>query len=245
MRRRLLTALLLVAIPVAASAHAQSGVPGAARVKVASCSIDTASALFVAHMRKTRSTARMWLRFKLLEKSDLGFHPLKAPGLGRWRKSKPGVRAFAYKQAVRGLEAGSLYKAQVDFRWYDGAGRLIGTALRRSAPCRQFDLLPNLTAKPFAVRSLKPAERYRYRIVLTNEGVTAATGVPVRLTVNDTVVDTVVVASLPPAARKVVVIDGPPCVSSIKVEVDPDGLIVESAEGDNAREVACADLPAR
>jgi hypothetical protein len=245
MRRRLLTALLLAAVPVAASAHAQSGVPGPARVKVADCSIDDASALFVAHMRRTRSTARMWLRFKLLEKSDLGFHPLKAPGLGRWRKSKPGVRAFAYKQAVRGLEAGSLYKAQVDFRWYDGAGRLVGTALRRSAPCRQFDLLPNLTAKPFAVRSLKPGELYRYRIVLTNEGVTAATGVPVRLTVNDTVVDTVVVASLPPAARKVVVIDGPACVSSVKVEVDPDGLIVESAEADNARELTCADLPAR
>ncbi len=119
------------------------------------------------------------------------------------------MRAFAYKQAVRGLEAGSLYKAQVDFRWYDAAGRLVGTSLRRSPPCRQFDLLPNLTAKPFAVRSLKPGELYRYRIVLTNEGVTAATGVPVRLTVNGTVVDTVVVPSLPPAARKVVVIDGP------------------------------------
>jgi len=242
MRRRLLTALLLAAVPVAASAHAQSGVPGPARVKVADCSIDNASALFIAHMRKTRSTSRMWLRFKLLEKSDLGFHPLKAPGLGRWRKSKPGVRAFAYKQAVRGLEAGSLYKAEVDFRWYDASGNVILTARRRSQACRQFDVLPNLTARPVGTKSLRQAGVVGYRVLVTNEGIATATGVPVRLKVDGNVVDTVTVPTLMPAERRVLLIQGPACTTSIEAEADPDGVIVESSEADNAHEVSCADL---
>jgi hypothetical protein len=29
----------------------------------------------------------------------------------------------------------------------------------------------------------------------------------------------------------------------VKAEADPDGVIVESSEGDNSREVACSALP--
>ena len=103
-------------------------------------------------MRQVTGSERMWMRFRLLEKGATGFRVRKAPGLGRWRKSKPAVGAFAYRQTVRGLEAGSLYRAQVDFRWYDDAGTLVLTARRRSAPCRQFEGLPNLTATPCGAR---------------------------------------------------------------------------------------------
>jgi hypothetical protein len=240
---------LSTAAVLAAAAAAALAVPAAgdsrppASVKVASCSIDTSSALFIARMHQLAGSERMALRFKLLEKSETGLHALKAPGLGRWRKSKPGVGTFAYKQAVKGLEAGSLYRAQVDFRWYDDQGSLVQTLRRRSPACRQFDVLPNLEATPIASKSLRRQGVVRYRILVTNEGIATATDVPVRLTVDGDVIDTVTVPELAPAGRTVVGIQGPQCTQSVKAEVDPDGVIVESSESDNSHEVACSALP--
>jgi hypothetical protein len=243
MRRRLLTATAIATAALAAATTPAVGDPKLpATVKVKDCSIEKESALFIARMRQIEGSDHMWLRIRLLEKSDAGFHLLKAPGLGRWRKSKPAVGAFAYKQAVRGLESGSLYRASVDYRWYDAGGAVIATTRRRSAPCRQYDVLPNLTATPVSVKALRQAGVVRYRVLVTNEGIATATGVPVRLTVDGDVVDTVTVAQLLPAERRVISILGPACVHSVQVDVDPDGVIVESAESDNTREVACLDL---
>jgi hypothetical protein len=242
MLRRLLIAPVLAAALVGGATTAAAGDPTAV-VKLSSCSVDDGSALFVARMHQVGGSDHMWLRFKLLEKGTTGFHQLKAPGLGRWRKSKPGVGTFAYRQAVRGLETGSLYRAQVDFRWYDASGEVIQTARRRSPACRQFDVLPNLTATPIGTKSLRQQGVVRYRVLVTNEGIAAATGVPVRLTVDGDVVDTVTVPDLMPAERLVIGIQGPACTHSVKAEADPEGVIVESSEGDNAHEVACANLP--
>lgn len=244
MRRRLLIAPLLATAALAAATAPAVGEPKLpASVKVKDCSIENESALFIARMRQIPGSDHMWLRFRLLEKGGSGFHPLKAPGLRRWRKSKPAVGAFAYKQAVRGLESGSLYRAQVDYRWYDEAGAVIATTRRRSAPCRQFDVLPNLSAAPVEGKALRQEGVVRYRVLVTNEGIAAASGVPVRLSVDGGVVDTVTVPELQPAERRVIPILGPVCHRSVKVEVDPDGVIVESSESDNVREIDCADLP--
>jgi hypothetical protein len=242
MARRLLILSLVVAATLAAATSAISAARGPAGVKLAACSLEDGSALFVARMRQVEGSERMALRFRLLEKGRDGFHALKAPGLGRWRKSRPGVGAFAYKQAVRGLEAGSLYRAQVHFRWYDPEGDLIQTDRRRSPACRQFDVLPNLTATPLAAKRTSDTGVLRYRVLVTNEGIAPATGVPVRLTVDGAVVDTVVLPRLLPAERRVVGIQGPACADTVKAEADPDGVIVESSEADNARELACSDL---
>ena len=242
MRRRFLIAPLLAAALAAAATSASAGdVP--ASVKVRSCSIPDASALFIARMRQIDGSQRMWLRFRMLEKGTGGFHVLKAPGLGRWRKSRPEVSGFAYRQAVRGLEAGSLYRAQVDYRWYDAKGNLLQSARKRSHPCRQFDVLPNLTATPVLAKRTAQKGVIRYRVLVTNEGIAPATGVPVRLTVDGIVVDTVTLPRLAPAQRVVIGITGPACTLSVKAAADPDGVIVESSESDNAHEVACADLP--
>jgi CARDB len=242
MLRRLLIAPVLAAALVGGASTA-AAVDPTASVKLKSCSIEDASALFVARMHQVGDSDAMWLRFRLLEKGDTGFHYLKAPGLGRWRKSKPDVGAFAYRQAVRGLEAGSLYRAEVDFRWYDAGGDVIQTARRRSPVCRQYDVLPNLTATTIGAKSLSQEGVVRYRVLVTNEGIATATGVPVRLTVDGGIVDTVTVPALMPAERRVIAIQGPACTRSVKAEADPDGVIVESSEADNAHEIACANLP--
>jgi hypothetical protein len=241
LRRPVIAAVVAVALAAASATPATSVTRGSAGVKVADCSIEQGSALFVARMRQVEGSERMALRIRLLEKAAGGFHTLSAPGLGRWRRSKPGVGAFSYKQAVKGLEAGSLYRAQVDFRWYDAEGNVVATDRRRSAPCRQYDVLPNLTATPIAAR---PAEGgvVRYRVLVTNEGIAPATGVPVRVTVDGAVIDTVILSELHPAERRVIGVRGPDCTRTVEAEADPDGVIVESSEADNAHEVACADL---
>ena len=242
---RLLTAsVLLVALMAVATTPAVAGPRGPATVKVAGCSVEDSSALFVARMRQIEGSERMWLRFRLLEKSAGGFHPLKAPGLGRWRKSRPGVPGFAYRQAVRGLESGSLYRAQVDYRWYDADGELIEVARHRSSPCRQYDVLPNLTATPVSSKAIGQGV-VRYKVLVTNEGIAPATGVPVRLLVDGTEVDGVTVPQLPPAGRQLLTFQGPACERSVAAVADPDGVIVESSEADNAHEVRCADLRPR
>jgi hypothetical protein len=242
MLRRLLIAPVLVAALAGGATIASAGDPTAS-VKLKQCSVEDASALFVARMRQVTGSDHMWLRFRLLEKGSGGFHPLKAPGLTRWRKSKPGVGVFAYRQAVRGLESGSLYRAEVDFRWYDAGGAVIETARRRSPACRQFDVLPDLTATPVGAKALDQQGVVRYRVLVTNEGIATATGVPVRLTVDGAVIDTVTVPALVPAERRVLTIKGPACTRSVRAEADPDGVIVESSEADNAHEIACAKLP--
>lgn len=244
MLRRLFTAAIVTAAAAAvvATPAAGDGRP-LATVKVNACSIEGRSALFVARMHEIDGGARMYLRFRLLEKGAAGFRQVKTPGLGRWRKSKPGVGTFAYKQAVKGLEAGSLYRAQVDFRWYDADGNLVQSIRRRSPACRQYDVLPNLTATPVGEKALRQPGVVRYRVLVTNEGIARATGIPIRLTVDGDVVDTVTVDKLPPAGRVVIGISGPACTQSVKVEADPDGVIVESSEADNAHEVSCSALP--
>jgi hypothetical protein len=130
----------------------------------------------------------------------------------------------------------------VDFRWYDADGELLATTRRRSQPCRQYDVLPNLTATPVGIAALRQQGVVRYRVLVTNEGIAAATGVPVRLTVDGDVIDTVTIPELPPAGRVVIPIQGPACTRTVKAEADPDGVIAESSETDNAHEVPCADL---
>jgi hypothetical protein len=130
----------------------------------------------------------------------------------------------------------------VDFRWFDTDGTLIETARRRSAPCAQYDVLPNLTATPFDARPSAEPGVLRYRVLVTNEGIAPATGVPVRLTVDGAVVDTVVVPTLAPAERRVLTIQGPVCKGPVEAIADPDGVIVESSETDNSHKIDCAAL---
>ena len=127
-------------------------------------------------MKKIDASARMWMRFTLLEKRLGGFQAVAAPGLERWRKSKPGVGAFGYRQTVRGLQQGASYRMQVNYRWYDASGELIAKAHRRSPPCRQFVALPNLTAELVGTETTKVPGVVRYDVRVANTGIAAASG---------------------------------------------------------------------
>jgi subtilase family serine protease len=112
---------------------------------------------------------------------------------------------------------------------------------RRSPRCRQFLTLPNLTTQLARTQPTSVPGVVRYETVVTNLGQAAVAAVPVRLSVDGDVVDTV---SIPLGAgeAKSVVIRGPQCRSLVRVEADPEKMIAETSEADNAHELSCANL---
>jgi hypothetical protein len=240
MRRALLTAALVTAaLPVAATAAA----PLPASVKLVSCSVETHQAAFYARMQEVPGAKRMAMRFTLLEETGGdAVKRVKIPGLRRWHWSKPGVRRFGYRQGFRNLPENASHRVRVEFRWYADDGEEVARARRRSARCRQFIALPNLVARITAVDVGQVAGVVRYEALVRNTGKAAATNVPVRLTVDGNVVDTVTVASLAPGEQHTVAIRGPKCHRLVRLEADPDQAIAESSDADNAHELTCAAL---
>ena len=241
MRAGLAIALVLLgAAPAAALAPAS---PRPASVKLTDCSREASSAAFYARMRGIEGSERMWMRFTLLEKQLGRYRRVVAPGLSRWRRSRPGVSAFGYRQEVRGLKRGGLYRMRVRFRWYSGDGELVERTRRLSAACRQFDALPDLASSVVRAERTKAAGVLRYLMRVSNSGVAPAAQVALRLSVDGSAVDTVTVASLAPGEQREVALRGPDCTSSVESMVDPEGVIVEASEADNKHELRCAELP--
>ena len=167
---------------------------------------------------------------------------MTGPGLRRWHRSTPGVRAFGYRQGFRKLPENASHRVRVDFRWYASDGSVVARARRRSASCRQFVDLPNLVTRLTGVTPTKVDGVVRYETVVTNAGKAAATNVPVRLTVDGNVVDTVTIASLGRGEQRSLVIRGPECRRLVRLEADPEKSIAESSDADNASELTCVAL---
>jgi CARDB len=227
----------MLAVPLMILAAALPAAP--ASVKVADCSVHDSSAAFYARMRTLPDADRMWLRFTIEEKHGGAWEPLRARGLSSWHKSNPGVAAFGYRQTVRGLQPGGAYRAKVSFRWYSATGELLERTRRTSRACRQFDEMPNLTSAVVGSGPTKVPGVVRYLMRVANTGAAPAVDFDARLSVDGGVVDTVTVTSLEPGASRDVAVLGPECTSSVSSIADPDGVIVESSEDDNAHTVNC------
>jgi hypothetical protein len=244
MRFGLLTAALTTAALVAVgSAAAADRLP--ASVSLFGCSYEEHSAAFYARMKLVEGADRMALRFTLLERTGVeGYKPVRAPGLGRWHWSKPGVQALRYRQVVRNLAENTTYRARVDFRWYSADGVVVERTRRLSPRCRQFLALPNLATEITKISRTNVPGVARYEALVMNTGYAAVAAVPVRLTVDGDVVDTVTFA-LGPREAKSVVIRGPECRRLARIEADPEKAIAETSEDDNAHELTCAAFARR
>ncbi len=237
MRRALLITALaaaaLAALPAVASAQQLRS-----SVRLVECSFEQHQAAFRGSMRGIEGSARMAMRFTLLERTGSdGFKPLKAPGLGRWRRAQPGVVSFGYRQVVKALSENAVYKMRVDFRWSSSDGSVLAQVQRNSPPCRQFSALPNLRVEVLGASATKVAGVVRYRVLVTNAGRAQVTA-PVRLSVDDAVIDTAN-ATLMPGESRQIDFRGPTCRREVTAAADPDGTIVESSESDNVHEVPC------
>jgi CARDB len=238
----------MLAVPLMILAAALAAAPASGRVadaalpatvKLADCSVEESSAAFYARMRPVAEADRMSMRFVLLERHAEGYQALRAPGLSRWHRSKPGVSAFGYRQIVRGLRPGGVYRVRVSFRWHSASGELVERTRRTSRACRQFDEVPNLTSVVAGSEPTKTPGVLRYLMRIANTGAAPAQDVAARLSVDGGVVDTVTIASLEPGGSREVAVVGPACTASVSSMADPDGVIVESSEDDNAHTIDC------
>ena len=240
MRRAL---IITAALAAAAFAAAATAAPPPASVKLVKCSARDHEAAFYGRMQQVPGAVRMAMRFTLLEKTgDAKATPVTGPGLRKWRRSRTGVKVFGYRQGYRNLPDNASHRVRVDFRWYAGDGSELARARRRSASCRQFVELPNLETRLTRVRATKVSGVFRYEGVVTNTGKAAATAVPIRLTVDGNVVDTVTIAALAPGEQRVLGMRGPECRRLVRLEADPEKSIAESSDADNASELTCAAL---
>ena len=243
MRRALQTAAALTAAAAIGLPAAAVAASTPASVKLVRCSVEDHQATFYARMQLVPGASRMALRFALLEETGgKRAERVNVPGLRRWRYSKPGVKTFAYRQGFRNLPENASHRVRVDYRWYAEDGAEVARATRRSARCRQFVELPNLFARLTAELPTNVNGVVRYQAVVGNTGKAAATAVPIRLTVDGDIVDTVRLASLEPGEQRVIVIRGPDCSRLVTLEADPEKAITESSETDNAHELSCAAL---
>jgi CARDB len=232
--------LTTAALVAAAPAPAADRAPAVAALL--GCSFEEHSAAFYARMKLVDGADRMALRFTLLERTGVeGDRRVRAPALRRWHRSKPDVLSLRYRQGVRNLEENASYRARVDFRWYSEDGVEVARARRRTPRCRQFVTLPNLTTTITGVVPTATAGVMRYEALVTNTGGAPVADVPVSLSVDGDVVDTL---TLPLGAReaKSVAIRGPQCHSLVRVEADPGKTIAETSEEDNAHELTCSNL---
>ena len=201
-------------------------------------------------MPAVAGTKRMWMRFDLFARiapaSD--FAAVKAPKLGVWQKSAPGrvSSGFVFTQRVQGLTAPGSFRAQVRFRWYGSGGRLLRSATRTSATCKQ----PDQRAGPARRRRSTPSATVEpgqatYELEVRNDGHTAAGPFDVALTVGGVEQPARARArGLAPGAAPRVTFLAPRCApgSTLRFDLDAEDEVDESSR---ARRRRRARLPVR
>jgi hypothetical protein len=107
------------------------------------------SATFAGEMTTIVGTARMEMRIDLLERApeEMQYRTVSAPGLGVWRVSADGVKAFKSIQQVTNLSAPAFYRGAVRFRWLSAKGRVIKQEELHTPRCEQ-PLVPSTGTPP-------------------------------------------------------------------------------------------------
>jgi hypothetical protein len=164
-----------------------------------------------------------------------------APGFGTWITARRGAPVYLYDKTVDGLLAPAGYRAVVDFRWRDAAGRVIRTSRDTSRTCHQPDPRPNLSAGGLDIQPAAEAGRRRYVATLVNTGRGAAGPFEVDITREGALLGSLQIAGLAAGAHRTVALAGPACTpgEQIAVVVDAANAVDESDEGDNVLSVIC------
>lgn len=241
--RRLVTALLLLALAGGASAFAQSAQTSSKpplRATLEACQTGAAPtdryAVFTGSMPSQPKTASMEMRFDLFERTPgTAFQHVALAKWGIWEHTtKAGVPGFIFTKRVDQLAAPAAYRAVVSFRWKDAGGKVLRSEQRTSAMCRQPDPRPDLHVKRVFFDSGKT------HVVVRNRGRSAAGPFAVTATLGGGTL-TRSVAGLPQDAQTTVTFPAKACTpgESATITLDTAGAVDEADEADNAVTVAC------
>src|SRR4051794_9096300 len=251
--RRLATLACLVATAVTAAA------PGVARAaatdaqrprlqaRVATCATGTTvrerAAAFTASMPVIDGTARMGIRFDLLQRrpGEVEFTPVKLPAWGRWERSEAGRTGFIYTKRVRALRAPGAYRARVRFRWYAADGRILRRAERTTPTCRQPDPRADLRAAALGVAGGPGPATATYLLTVRNAGRGAAGPFDVVLATAGMPQAPVSVDGLAAGESRVVSVPGPACApgATLRFVLDAGAAVAESDEADDVVDRPC------
>lgn len=209
--------------------------------KVAACETGPAAtdrfAVFSGSMPRDGASA-MAMRFDLFEKlPGAGYERVELENWGVWeRTAKKGVPGFIFTKRLEQLAAPAAFRAVVSFRWYDAKGKVVDTARRTSAVCRQPDWRPDLHVK----RIVLPQGNGPTKVIVRNRGRGAAESFGVNVQRAD-LVKGATVAALPAGAQATVSVPIGRCRpgDTVTVTLDPAGEIAEAAEDDNTATLAC------
>jgi hypothetical protein len=241
-------AVLIFAGAVALAAAPATASESTARVSLSSCttglSAGERTAVYEGRMRRVSGTRRMQMRFALQWRKSGAkrWSAIKAPGLGSWVSSNPGVKSYTFTKRIENLAAPASYRVVVRFRWLDARGHTIDSDSIVARPCRQPDLRPNLVPKRVYAERIGDPERRRYVVVVRNEGATAAGAFDVGFSA----LAPAHVVDLGPGVSTLVSFEAPRCdaPANLTATVDPGALIDEADEDDNALSVSCPVPPA-
>jgi hypothetical protein len=210
---------------------------------------------------QTISTTRvMQMQFELLSKATetAPVVTLHGAGLGSW--ISPPDRTLGQNprdkwivgHLVSDLPVPARYRYQVSFRWFGAGGQVLSTLTRRTEPCREPDLRPDLIVGSITVQPIpgKPM-RDQYVAAIENIGGTAAVGPfavqftytpPISAAGGTTATGTPVTITKylqrlgSGAEPKDVTFDGPACTAQTAptTVVDPDHSVAESNYDNNS-----------
>ncbi len=239
-------AAIAIAAPRAPSAVAQTAGSSGVVVQMLECSkgksVAARRAVFRGEMKQIEGATRMQMRFELAEKVGRGvWLDVNAPDLGVWRESKAGIKRFAYRQRVLGLQRGTAYRMTVRFRWLTDDGEVVREDDKRSPVCRQPGKLANLKIRDRILVKRGPTpDTARYVVKVGNNGRVKARGVELTLRVDGAEVNTIRIGRLRGGQRRTLTFVGPRCATSVEAEIDPRHVVREITEKDNERVTSCA-----
>jgi hypothetical protein len=200
------------------------------------------SVTFEGRIAAVGRSKRMQMRFTLQARMpDRPWAKVAAAGFGTWITAPRGLSRYLYDKTVDGLLAPAGYRAVVDFRWRDAAGRVIHSSRETSRTCHQPDPRPNLTAGALSVQPATEPGRRRYVATLVNAGKGDAGPFEADFTREGTLLGSLQIAGLAAGAHRQVALAGPACTpgEQIAVVVDATHEVDESDEDDNVLSIVC------
>jgi hypothetical protein len=154
------------------------------------------------------------------------------------------VARYRVNQVVNNLTSGTAYRAVIDFRWRNAAGRVIRTLTRRTPQCA-VDARPDLSLVDSVPRRSERPGMVNYVVTVENRGAAAARNVTIELRY-DNEVQGEVRLDIGAFSRARAVFVAPRCTEGSLVEaiIDPDGSIPDSDLTNNQLTMPCSGLAA-
>lgn len=151
-----------------------------------------------ATMRPLTGTQQLAMSFQLLARpaGTSAWTAITGPGLGTWVSPtdpptlgrRPGD-VWRVSHPVADLAGPVAYRFTVVFRWLGSGGKILGQQTLTSGVCQQQELRPDLVVGSVTMRpSPAGGNRRVYAATISNTGLTAASAVPVQLSVGGAVV---------------------------------------------------------